>query len=131
MTSTVTTQEIDGLWLRLQDRLASPQYADTYESEPAFEAEVWKRVVALAVDLGMDVRSTCLTSHTIHSDRSEGAWQLFCREPRGPDVNVLGSNNRLDIVLRYAALGSVGIEVKCLGASGHAAKLTQGLGKRC
>lgn len=129
MVNTGTTNDIDGLWLLLRDRLAGSQYADTYDTEPAFEAAVWKRIVALAVDLGIDVSSACLTSHSIHGDRSDDAWQLFCSESRGPDVNVLGSNNRLDIVLRHAALGSIGIEVKCLGASGHAAKLTQGLGQ--
>jgi hypothetical protein len=44
-------------------------------------------------------------------------------------VDVLDSNNRLDIVLRHPTYGSVGIEVKWLGKSGHCAKLTQGLGQ--
>jgi hypothetical protein len=44
-------------------------------------------------------------------------------------VHVLGSNNRLDIVLKHPECGSIGIEVKCLGATGHAGKLTQGLGQ--
>jgi hypothetical protein len=41
----------------------------------------------------------------------------------------LGAKHRLDIVLRNGTIGSMGIEVKCLGATGNAAKLTQGLGQ--
>jgi len=105
MANTVTAKDIDELWLLLRERLAGSPYADTYDAEPA------------------------LTSHAIHGDRSADAWQLFCKEGGGPDVNVLGSNNRLDIVLRHPELGSIGIEVKCLSANGHAGKLTQGLGQ--
>jgi hypothetical protein len=129
MANTVAAKDIDELWRLLRERLAGSQYADTYDAEPALEMEVWKRVVTLAVDLGIDVGNACLTSHAIHRDRSADAWQLFCEERSGPDVNVLGSNNRLDIVLRHPELGSIGIEVKCLGANGHAGKLTQGLGQ--
>jgi hypothetical protein len=127
--NTVTAKSIDELWLLLRERLAASQYADTYDAEPALEVEVWKRVVTLAANLGLDVSNACLTSHVIHGDRSDDAWQAFCEERRGADVRVLGSNNRLDIVLRHPELGSIGIEVKCLGANGHAAKLTQGLGQ--
>jgi len=42
-------------------------------------------------------------------------------------VNVLGSKNRLGIVVKHPKQGSIGIEVKCLGQRGHARKLTQGL----
>ena len=127
--ATTSAKDIDELWLLLRERLAESQYADTYDTETALEMEVWRRVVALASWLQMDLSSACLTSHAIHRNRSEKAWQSFCREPRGPDVNVLGSNNRLDIVIKHNPLGSIGIEVKCLGANGHAAKLTQGLGQ--
>ena len=77
----------------------------------------------------MDVASTCLTSHSIHEDRSVPEWERFRKEEAGPDVEALGSNNRLDIVFRHATHGSVGIEVKCLGPKGHTGKLTQALGQ--
>jgi hypothetical protein len=127
--SPVIANNIDELWLLLRERLAAPQYADTYDAEPALEMEVWKRVVALAEDLGIDWNNSCLTSHAIHRNRSEDAWQSFREKAGGADVNVLGSNNRLDIVFRHPELGSIGIEVKCLGTTGHAAKFTQGLGQ--
>ena len=41
----------------------------------------------------------------------------------------LGSNNRLDIVVKHQQKGSVGIEVKWLGKRGHTKRLTQGLGQ--
>jgi sugar phosphate isomerase/epimerase len=129
MVNTTAPKDIDELWLLLRERLAGSQYAETYDAEPALEVEVWKRVVTLAVDLEIDVNNACLTSHAIHRDRSDDAWKLFREEPGGADVNVLGSNNRLDIVFRHRELGSIGIEVKWLGATGHAAKLTQGLGQ--
>jgi len=129
MVNTVTVKNIDDLWLLLRQRLAGPKYADTYDAEPALEVEVWKRVVTLAADLGIDAKNACLTSHAIHRDRSDDAWQLFCGEPSGADVSVLGSNNRLDIVFRHPELGSIGIEVKYLGEKGYAAKFTQGLGQ--
>jgi hypothetical protein len=65
----------------------------------------------------------------MHSDRSAEGWEEFCQESNGPDVGVLGASNRLDIVVRNREVGSVGIEVKCLGASRHAGKLTQALGQ--
>ena len=41
---------------------------------------------------------------------------------------VLGSKNRLDIVVKHPeGQGSIGLEVKCLGESGHCGKFTQGL----
>lgn len=129
MVNTVMPKDIDELWLLLRERLAGPRYADTYDAEPALEVEVWKRVFTLAGDLGIDTNDACLTSHAIHPDRSERAWQLFREAPGGADVNVLGSSNRLDIVFRHPQFGSIGVEVKCLGKKGHAAKLTQGLGQ--
>jgi hypothetical protein len=122
-------KNIDDLWLLLRERLAGPGYADTYDAEPALEVDVWRRVLALAADLGVAASHACLTSHAIHRDRSVEAWQSFCAERGGADVQVLGSNNRLDIVFKHPELGSIGIEVKCLGESGHAGKLTQGLGQ--
>jgi hypothetical protein len=115
--------------MMLRERLAEPNYAGAYPTESAFEADVWIRVVKLAREIGLDVSTACLTSHAEHADRSVAAWKGFCREDTGPDVNVLGSNNRMDIVLKHPEYGSIGIEVKCLGASGHAGKLTQGLGQ--
>jgi hypothetical protein len=129
MTSTMNPTNIDELWMLLRERLAEPKYAGAYPTESAFEADVWTRVVKLATQIGLDVSTACLTSHAEHTDRSVAAWRRFCREDMGPDVNVLGSNNRLDIVLRHPEYGSIGIEAKCLGASGHAGKLTQGLGQ--
>ena len=77
-----------------------------------------------------DTSISCLTSHTAgHKGRSDIAWKAFCREERGPDVKVLGSNNRLDIIVKHPMGGSIGIEVKCLGNGGHTAKLTQGIGQ--
>jgi hypothetical protein len=129
MASTMNPTNIDELWMLLRERLAEPNYAGAYSTESAFEADVWTKVVKLATQIGLDVSTSCLTSHVEHADRSAAAWEGFCREDIGPNVNVLGSNNRLDIVLRHPEYGSIGIEVKCLGASGHAGKLTQGLGQ--
>ena len=129
MVSTMNPASIDELWMVLRERLAEPNYAGAYPTESAFEAVVWTRVVKLATQIGLDVRTACLTSHVEHADRSVAAWKRFCQEDIGPDVNVLGSNNRLDVVFRHPVYGSIGIEVKCLGASGHAGKLTQGLGQ--
>jgi hypothetical protein len=129
MASTVNPTNIQELWVMLRERLAERNYASAYPAESAFEAEVWKRVVNLATQIGLDIRTACLTSHAERADRSAADWRDFCREEVGPDVNVLGSNNRLDIVLRHPTHGSIGIEVKCLGPNGHAGKLTQGLGQ--
>ena len=120
---------IDELWMVLRERLSESNYASTYPTESAFEAVVWTRVIKLATQIGLDVSTTCLTSHVEHADRSVAAWKRFCREDIGPDINVLCSNNRLYIVFRHPEYGSIGIEVKCLGASRHASKLTQGLGQ--
>ena len=125
----INPASIDALWMMLRERPADPRYPGTYSTEFAFEDEVWKRVVKLATEIGLDVSTACLTSHAERSNRSATAWKKFCAEDLGPDVNVLGSNNRLDIVLRHQKYGSIGIEVKCLGVSGHAGKLTQGLGQ--
>lgn len=117
--------DIDTKLNRLVSRLAEPGYEPAYPDETALETEVWARAVALAQEWGFD----CLTSHTAHSDRDVEKWEAFCREEVGADVRVLGANNRLDIVLRKRSVGSIGIEVKCLGEKGHTAKLTQGLGQ--
>jgi hypothetical protein len=122
-------KDVDALWVMLQNRLRRSGYAKDYPTEAAFEGEVWKRVVSLAKDLGMNVGTTCLTSHAIHRERSVGAWNQFLAENAGPDVEALKSRNRLDIVLRHPHHGSIGVEVKCLGRNGHAGKLTQALGQ--
>jgi hypothetical protein len=119
---------IDELWVTLRKRLSESDYLRTYATEMAFEAHVWERVVGVATEMGLDTGSACLTSHATLPGRSIAAWKEFCSPNVGPDVNVLGSNNRLDIVFRYRKW-SVGIEVKCLGADRHAAKLTQGVGQ--
>jgi hypothetical protein len=126
---TTNPRDIDDLWTMLTERLAAPGYAVAYPTESEFEAEVWTRVINLATEIGLNVDKSCLTSHVERAHRSAAAWKEFCEETSGPDVTVLGRNNRLDIVLRHQDYGSIGIEVKCLGASGHAGKLTQGLGQ--
>ena len=121
---------VDSLNVALGKRLAESGYSKAYQSESAFEADVWDRLVSFLSQVGQDVATSCLTSHTQRrKGRSDAAWKAFCREECGPDVNVLGSNNRLDIVVKHPVQGSIGIEVKCLGNGGHAAKLTQGIGQ--
>ena len=120
---------VDDLYAALRSRLAEPGYARKYESESAFEADVWGRLLEFISEGGQATDGCCLTSHTKLEGRSDAAWRAFCREERGPDVKVLGSNNRLDIVVKHPVEGSIGIEVKCLGNGGHAGKLTQGLGQ--
>jgi hypothetical protein len=126
---TTNLRNIDYLWMMLTERLAAPGYAVAYATESEFEAEVWTRVINLATEIGLNVDKACLTSHVKRAHRSAVAWMEFCVEATGPDVTFFGSNNRLDIVFRHQVYGSIGIEVKCLGASGHAGKLTQGLGQ--
>jgi hypothetical protein len=118
-----TVQE---LYRAVLSRLREPGYAATYADESAFEADVWARLVELP---GLDAAQHCLTSHTQREGRSASAFKAFFKETRGPDVRVLGSSNRLDIVVKHHVKGSVGIEVKCLGKGGHTGKLTQGLGQ--
>jgi len=121
---------IDELWVTLRKRLEESDYLRTYTTEMAFEAAVWERVVNVATEMGLNTESACLTSHAVLPGRSIAAWKEFLSQKLGPDVNVLGSNNRLDIVVRHPEYRwSIGIEVKCLGAKGHAAKLTQGVGQ--
>jgi hypothetical protein len=117
---------VDDLYTALRKLLAAPGYAKTYGSEPEFEAAVWGRLIKL---FGQNTGACCLTSHQEHGERSAEAWKAFCCEDSGPDVNVLGSKNRLDIVVKHSVQGSIGIEVKCLGNGGHVGKLTQGLGQ--
>ena len=117
---------VDDLYSAIVQRLAEPAYPDHYASESDFEAEVWSRITRM---VGNDAERRCLTSHTERQGRSAVEWERFCQETPGPDVNVLGSNNRLDIVVKHPGGGSIGIEVKWLGDSGHTGKLTQGLGQ--
>jgi len=129
MARSINPTSIDELWILLQKRLSNADYAHSYATESHFETDVWKTVVQLSRDIRQDERVTCLTSHATNIERSADAWKNFCREEIGPDVNILGSKNRLDIVFRHLDYGSIGIEIKCLGKSGHAGKLTQGLGQ--
>jgi hypothetical protein len=115
MTITINPPSIEELWMLLRERLAAPGYADAHATEPAFEAEVWDRVVNLAIDLGMNVSESCLTSHEGRADRSAAAWKEFCDAEVGSHVSIPGSKNRLDIILRHRGCGSIGIEVKCPG----------------
>lgn len=120
---------IDELWVTLRNQLADSEYLPTYATEMEFEADVWARVIDVATEMGLNTGLACLTSHTTHNGRSPAAWKEFCSQELGPDVNILGANNRIDIIVKHPEYGSIGIEVKCLGANGHAAKLTQGLDK--
>jgi hypothetical protein len=121
------------LFADLVRTLSAPgRFRHHYPSEAAFEDDVWELV-----------RTRCrrhwpkaplsqlvLTSHKRnHGPAERQAWLEFLRATPGPDVRVLGSNNRLDIVVRPSTRDSIGIEVKCLASQGHAAKLTQGLGQ--
>jgi hypothetical protein len=119
----------DDLNIALAKHLAEPGYSETYQNESGFEADVWARLIDFMSQVEKDTATYCLTSHRQLNGRSDAAWKVFCRDDCGPDVNVLGSNNRLDIVVKHPIWGSIGIEVKCLGKSGHAAKLTQGIGQ--
>lgn len=122
-------KNVGDLKVAVVKHLAKRDYARTYKNEAAFEAEVWKRVVNLVSKAGMKSETVCLTSHKSIEGRSSEEWQKFCQQNGGPDVRALGSNNRLDIVVKHPRRGSIGIEVKCLGRKRHAAKLTQGLGQ--
>jgi hypothetical protein len=113
----------------LIERLGDTGYAKVYPDERAFENAVWKRVVELVSECGLEPDSACLTSHKENPGRSPVAWKAFCAEALGPDVLALDSKNRLDIVVKHPDGGTIGIEVKCLGGNRHAAKLTQGLGQ--
>jgi hypothetical protein len=46
-------RDVDELWRVLRNRLQQRGYEDQYSTETAFEIHVWKRVVALAKDLGI------------------------------------------------------------------------------
>jgi hypothetical protein len=126
----IPLDSVDDLYVALVQRLTKPGYSGTYTDEASFEADVWDRVFSAVSQIVQNPGTLCLTSHTAkHKGRSGTAWKAFCREERGPDVKVLGSNNRLDVVVKHPSRGSIGIEVKCLGKSGHTAKLTQGIGQ--
>lgn len=114
---------VDELFRVVVTRLAEPGYQGWYSTESDFEADVWKRLLDL---FGAD---RCLTSHKDRLGRSASAWEAFCAQKPGPDVDMLGSRNRLDIVVQMENVGSVGVEVKCLGDDRHAGKFTQGLGQ--
>jgi hypothetical protein len=126
----MTYSTVDDLYVALAKHLAEAGYSDKYQNESLFEADVWARMVDFMSQIEQDTATRCLTSHTQRKGRSNVAWKDFCHEDCGPDVKALGSNNRLDIVVKHQIQGSIGIEVKCLGKnSGHAAKLTQGIGQ--
>lgn len=117
---------IEHLYRAVKKRLAEPGYAKRYANEDDFEDAVWHRLLEM---FDPDkAASICLTSHTKRKGRSAGVWKTFCREESGADVRALGSNNRLDIVVNHD-VGTIGVEVKCLGPAGHTGKLTQGLGQ--
>jgi hypothetical protein len=117
---------VDDLYETLTKRLGAPGYDPRYDNESDFEAHVWDRVTKL---IGQDAGTLCLTSHRERPGRSAAAWTTFCNATPGPDVTVLRGRNRLDIVVKHPRQGSIGIEVKWLGKTGHTGKLTQGLGQ--
>jgi hypothetical protein len=117
------------LFEAVRHEIGRPGYPQKCKNEQAFERVVWKRLRRLIENADWDPAKLCLTSHTWAEDRSASEWRAFCREDRGADVNVLGSRNRLDIVVKHPDRGSIGVEVKSLGKSGHARKLTQGVGQ--
>jgi hypothetical protein len=126
----MTYESTAELFEAVRREIARPDYPQRCKDEQAFERVVWNRLRALIVNAATkDSAKLCLTSHTWAEGRSASEWRAFCSEDRGADVNVLGCNNRLDIVLRHPDGGSIGVEVKCLGAKGHAGKLTQGIGQ--
>ena len=98
----MTYATVDELNSALGKRLAEPGYLITYESEAAFERDVWDRCAKFMAEVVHDTDIFCLTSHTKdRRGRSETAWKAFCREDCGPDVTVLDSNNRVDIVIEH------------------------------
>lgn len=108
------------------------RYGRRYRSEALFEKDVWRIVRRRCKRHFGSARLSriVLTSHTGNQGPEErAAWAKFLRSKPGPDVRALGSNNRLDIVVKHPRRGSIGIEVKCLSSRGHAGKLTQGLGQ--
>ena len=117
---------IDDLYDAITQQLAKPGYKKRYIDEDHFEDDVWKRLWRMFEAKAPS--SICLTSHTRRKGRSPEEWAKFCQADSGADVEALGSNNRLDIIVRDGSR-TIGIEVKCLGDAGHTAKLTQGLGQ--
>ena len=117
---------IDDLYDAITQQLAKPGYKKRYIDEDHFEDDVWKRLWRMFE--AKEPSSICLTSHTRRKGRSPEEWAKFCQADSGADVKALGSNNRLDIIVRDGSR-TIGIEVKCLGDAGHTAKLTQGLGQ--
>jgi len=124
---------VQRLFSDLTNTLASPRkFRVRYRSEAAFEDDVWNVIRARCKrHFGRQRLSrVVLTSHQRNQGSDERkAWQEFLRSTPGPDVQALGSKNRLDIVVRCEPHDSIGIEVKWLSSRGHAAKLTQGLGQ--
>lgn len=110
-----------------------------YRSEDHFEADVWRVLWRWAnrrwPDKAADI---LLTSHTSRErapwTRSAERWEKFLRQRLGPDVRALGSNNRVDIVVRPPGGDSIGIEVEWFSRATHAKKrsasvLAHGLGQ--
>jgi hypothetical protein len=93
------------------------RYGRRYRSEALFEKDVWRIVRRRCKRHFGSARLSriVLTSHTGNQGPEErAAWAKFLRSKPGPDVRALGSNNRLDIVVKHPRRGSIGIEVKCL-----------------
>ena len=92
----------DDFYVTLAEHLAKAVYSETYMNEAAFEVDVWNHVREFMSEVK---GASCLTSHTNREGRSGEDWKAFCREERGPDVKVLGSSSRLDIVIKHPVEG--------------------------
>jgi len=128
-TRVIRSQTVDAVCAALVCHLAESDYEPRYDSEGDFEAAIWDRVRDFMSTLHFDPQYSCLTSHVERVGRSQDAWDAFLKDERGPDVRALGSNNRLDIVVKCDTLGSIGLEVKCLGDDRNADRLVHGIGQ--
>jgi len=104
-----------------------------FAREPQFERVVWDVVLErCARYFGKDtVPDLLLSSHKSLNlpGRSAEAWKRF-KEQGGPNVEVLGSGRRLDmVVLVPGTRRGLGIEVECLSGKNPGNQLIVGLGQ--
>ena len=103
-----------------------------FATEPKFERPVWDVVFKhCARSFGKDaVSEILLSSHeSLHlPGRSAEAWKRF-KEHGGPNVEVLRSGRRLDMVVLVPDTQGIGIEVECLSGKSPATQLIVGLGQ--
>jgi len=77
----INPASIDALWMMLRERPADPRYPGTYSTEFAFEDEVWKRVVKLATEIGLDG-----VGQLAFSGRSQPHWTIYPPPSRPPTI---------------------------------------------